>query len=316
MHQSSSLIVSAIAKTLEHHDAKLALMEIINELFNDYGPLDPIISIGTEWCFAQINVKFEIQSFIYTKFKKNRSDWIIKYNLWDVNCCPASVIDAIKKNKPVLFIFDMDSTLIQNECIEELADLAGVRDQVCSLTSLAMAGNLDFRESLLRRLTLIGSLSAIPAYNHIIEKIQWSPGALELAAQLNRFPSVHTAIVSGGFTPIVQFVREKLGFSVAMANELAVDDNGKLTGRLKDNTMIVDAQGKATILKKLAQELNIEPGRVIAVGDGANDLLMVEAANPFGVGYGPPKDVLAKTANIILNYRLDWLLPTLGINHL
>ena len=160
---------------------------------------------------------------------------------------------------------------------------------------------------------MIGPVKAQLAYRHIIQQIRFTPGIAELADRLKELVSVKTAVVSGGFIPVMEYVRQELGLDEGFANDLQIDEAGQLTGQLVGD-QCVDAERKAHILRQLAGRWEIPCGQIVAVGDGANDLLMLEAARPYGVAFGnPPKLIVAQQANIVVNSRLDFLLSILGI---
>jgi phosphoserine phosphatase len=202
-----------------------------------------------------------------------------------------------------LIAFDMDSTLITIECIDELADFAGKKAEVSAVTESAMRGEIDYRESLRRRLALLAGLDARVLARVYGERLLLSPGARELleAAQRN---GVRTAILSGGFTYFTERLRIELGFDFATSNELEIS-GGKLTGRVVGD--IVDAQAKAHHLVRLRDELGLRQEQVIAVGDGANDLLMMAEAG-VSVAFRAKPATRAK-ASVALNFAgLDGLL--------
>lgn len=173
-----------------------------------------------------------------------------------------------------LIAFDMDSTLITIECIDELADFAGRKKEVSEVTEAAMRGEIDYRESLSRRLALLAGLDARVLARVFEERLRLSPGARELLAAAQT-AGLSTAILSGGFTYFTERLRIELGFDFATSNELEIA-GGKLTGRVAGD--IVDAEAKACHLRRLRDELGIARERVIAIGDGANDLLMMAEA--------------------------------------
>lgn len=173
-----------------------------------------------------------------------------------------------------LIAFDMDSTLITIECIDELADFAGKKAEVAAVTEAAMRGELDYRESLRRRLSLLAGLDARVLARVFAERLLLSPGARELLEAAQN-AGLRTAILSGGFTYFTERLRIELGFDFATSNELEIS-GGKLTGRVVGD--IVDAAAKAHHLARLTDELGLKKEQVIAVGDGANDLLMMAEA--------------------------------------
>ena len=172
-----------------------------------------------------------------------------------------------------LIAFDMDSTLITVECIDELADFAGKKAEVAAVTESAMRGEIDYRESLKRRLALLAGLDARVLARVYEERVRLTPGAKELLAAAQQ-AGLRTAILSGGFTYFTERLRIELGFDLTTSNELEIA-GGKLTGRVVGE--IVDAQAKAERLNLLRNELGLKPEQVIAIGDGANDIPMLQS---------------------------------------
>ncbi len=180
---------------------------------------------------------------------------------------------------PRLALFDMDSTLITMEVIDELAKEAGVGEQVAAITEAAMRGELDFNASLTRRVATLQHLP-LTVIERVRNRLQFNPGVPDFA-QRARTQQCHLALVSGGFIPFAQWVKAQLQFDFARANELAVAAD-RLTGQVVGE--IVNADVKARTLHELAQQLAIASTEVMAVGDGANDLLMLQASG-FGVAF-------------------------------
>ncbi len=202
-----------------------------------------------------------------------------------------------------LIAFDMDSTLITIECIDELADFAGKKAEVAAVTASAMHGEIDYRESLARRLALLAGLDARILAQVYAERLLFSPGARELLAAAQE-AGLRTAILSGGFTYFTERLRIELGLDFATSNELEIS-GGKLTGRVKGD--IVDAAAKARHLMRLTRELGLTREKVIAVGDGANDLPMLANAG-FSVAYRA-KPAIREKADVALNFSgLDGIL--------
>ncbi len=202
-----------------------------------------------------------------------------------------------------LICFDMDSTLITIECIDELADFAGKKAEVSAVTEAAMRGEIDYRESLRRRLALMAGLDARVLARVYGERLLLSPGARELLEAAQN-AGLRTAILSGGFTYFTERLRIELGFDFATSNELEIS-GGKLTGRVVGD--IVDAAAKAHHLTRLRNELGLRKDQVIAVGDGANDLLMMAEAG-LSVAFRAKPATRAK-ADVAINFgSLDSLL--------
>ncbi|MGX5174832.1 phosphoserine phosphatase SerB [Aliikangiella sp. IMCC44653] len=174
---------------------------------------------------------------------------------------------------PQLIVFDMDSTFIEIEVIDELAKRHGVGEQVAKVTELAMQGELDFTESLISRVKCLQGLP-ISEIQAVAEQLPLSQGITQLV-KLAKQNQCYIAIVSGGFMPFVTYLKSQLGLLRVNANQLKATD-GTLTGELEGP--IIDAQAKADFVDRLAREVNIPLERVMAIGDGANDLLMMNKA--------------------------------------
>jgi phosphoserine phosphatase len=207
-----------------------------------------------------------------------------------------------------LVVLDVDSTLIKQEVIDILARFAGVEKQVSEITHRAMNGELDFSESLNQRVTLLAGLPA-SVLNQVRSEIEFTPGAATLCRTLHRL-GFHVALVSGGFSEIVTPLAAELGVVNIRANQLEVVD-GLLTGRLIGE--IVDRAGKASALKEFAKELGVPMSRTIAVGDGANDLDMLNAA-ALGIAFNAKPFVRDRADSALTSPYLDAILYLMGIN--
>ncbi len=202
-----------------------------------------------------------------------------------------------------LICFDMDSTLITIECIDELADFAGKKAEVSEVTEAAMRGEIDYRESLRRRLALLAGLDARVLARVYGERLLLSHGARELLEACQN-AGLRTAILSGGFTYFTERLRIELGFDFATSNELEIS-GGKLTGKVVGD--IVDASAKAHHIARLTDELGLRKEQVIACGDGANDLMMMAQAG-LSVAFHAKPATRAK-ADVAINFGgLDSLL--------
>ncbi|WP_165371188.1 phosphoserine phosphatase [Aliivibrio finisterrensis] len=229
----------------------------------------------------------------------------------------AEVKDIPDLSKPGIILFDMDSTAIEIECIDEIAKLAGVGKQVSEVTERAMQGELDFKESLIQRVgTLAGADEAILA--KVKSELPFMPEVRELIATMQQY-GWKAAIASGGFTYFSDYLKDELSLVHAQSNQLEIVD-GKLTGKVLGD--IVSAETKAEILVELADKYDIEISNTVAVGDGANDLVMMEAAG-LGIAYHakPKVQQKAQTAvrhadlggvacilsvSLLLNKKLSW----------
>ena len=206
-----------------------------------------------------------------------------------------------------LICFDMDSTLIQTECIDELAMRAGVGDKVKAITESAMRGEIDFKESFRQRVELLKGLDA-SVMKEIAETMPITEGAERLMSVLKRY-GYKIAILSGGFTYFGQYLQRKFNIDYMYANELEIGEDGKLTGRYIGD--IVDGQRKAELLKLIAQVEKVDLAQTIAVGDGANDLPMLSIAG-LGIAFHAKPRVVANAKQAINTIGLDGVLYFLG----
>ncbi len=206
-----------------------------------------------------------------------------------------------------LVVLDVDSTLIQDEVIDLMANEAGCRAEVEAITARTMAGELDFGQSLLERVSLLKGLDA-EALDRTYERIRLTPGARTFVRTLQRL-GFRTAIVSGGFTHPVRRLASDLGIDHAYANTLEIV-GGRLTGRIIGD--IVDRQGKEMLLRRIAEEEGVPLDQTVAVGDGANDLDMLNAAG-FGIAFNA-KLIVQNEIETTLNVPfLDAILFVLGV---
>jgi phosphoserine phosphatase len=206
------------------------------------------------------------------------------------------VAEGRKLSDFALLAMDMDSTLIAIECIDEIADFAGRKKEVAEVTASAMRGEIDWPESLRRRVAALAGLEEAVLERVHAERLRFNPGAERLVAAA-RGAALKVLLVSGGFTYFTDRVRDRLGLDYAYSNVLVVED-GKLAGRVTGP--LVDAQGKAGHVARLKRELGIARERVLAIGDGANDLAMLAEAGT-SIAYHAKPVVRAKA-----DYALDY----------
>lgn len=214
--------------------------------------------------------------------------------------------DNVYRRNRRLVCFDMDSTLIEAEVIDELAKAAGVGDQVIEITEAAMRGELDFNESFTRRMALLKGLDE-SVLQGVAENLKITEGAAHLISTLKNL-GYKTAILSGGFNYFGRYLQEKLGIDYVYANELPIVD-GKVTGEVSG--IIVDGARKAELLREIAEQEGINLEQVIAVGDGANDLPMLSIAG-LGIAFRAKPLVKAEAKQSISNLGLDAILYLIG----
>ncbi len=261
-----------------------------------------------------INTILRNQNIIFSTkeiIKNNFYEWIIKENIFD-----KFVIKKIKnfyKNLPIdinflkipaprqkkLLVCDMDSTIIKEESLDEIAEEAGIGNEIKNITRKAMKGELDFKEALLKRIKLLNNypLENIFKLNH---KIRFHDGAKELVEKM-RANSCITILVSGGFSPSVSYVAKKIGFDFYHCNNfLYKNKNGKILLNGCVQNPILDKNSKLEITKDHLKKLNLTLNDVISVGDGANDINLIKHSD-IGVSY-KGKQILNNQADVIFNH--------------
>ena len=221
----------------------------------------------------------------------------------DIALQPDTIFRRVKR----LVVFDLDSTLIQMEIIDELAEAAGKGAEVRGVTERAMTGEVDFSESLRRRVALLAGLDE-SALASVFKRLPFTPGAEDLIRMLQRM-GYRTAIISGGFSYFTERIKQRLGLDYAYANQLDMSQ-GKLTGKLA--APIIDGARKAEILEEIADTEHIHLDQVIAVGDGANDLPMLQKAG-LGVAFNANPAVRRAAEHSLSQKRMDAILFLLGI---
>jgi len=215
--------------------------------------------------------------------------------------------DTLYRRNRRLICFDMDSTLIETEVIDELAHAAGVGEQVAAITEAAMRGELDFQESFRQRMALLKGLDE-SVLADIAARLPVTEGAERLIRHVKAL-GYKTAILSGGFSYFGEYLQQRLGIDYVYANTLTFDDQGKLTGEVSGT--IVDGERKAELLQTIARNENISLEQVIAVGDGANDLPMLNVAG-LGIAFRAKPIVQKNAKQALSTLGLDGILYLLG----
>lgn len=268
----------------------------------------PISSIHIEPKSALHALKWQLQSDTLNavSLQQHIQQALRESGLEKIDCIVQT--DSPWRTRKQLLCFDMDSTLIQAEVIDELAKVAGVGEQVAAITAAAMRGELDFNESFSARMALLKGFHK-EALQEIATSLPIMPGAIQLFATLKHW-GYKTAILSGGFDFFAKHLQEKLGVDYIHANVLDFDNQDTLTGQAIPP--VVNGEKKAEYLTALAQKENVTLEQVIAVGDGANDLPMIQLAG-LGVAYHAKPLVIEKAPYSVSHVDLRGVLHLLDI---
>ncbi|MFW5450477.1 MAG: phosphoserine phosphatase SerB [Methylophagaceae bacterium] len=259
---------------------------------------------------AEVSAELSI-SEIYSTIKTDSNisleliqQWREQY-AFDINLLPEGFIAT----ETQLLVTDMDSTLISIECVDEIADFINVKPQVAEITEAAMRGEIDFETSLRQRVSLLKGLEVSALEKVYEQRLQLNPGA-EIMLKALQQQGIKTALVSGGFTFFTERLKQRLSLDFTMANVLG-EHRGRLTGEVIGD--ICGAQSKADFLLAHCDKLAITPSQVVAMGDGANDLLMMDEAGLSIAYHAKPK--VQSEAMTVLNYcGLEGVLGLLQLN--
>ena len=224
---------------------------------------------------------------------------------FDINVVPQS-FDA---QEVALLVTDMDSTLISIECVDEIADFINVKPQVSAITEAAMRGEIDFETSLRQRVSLLKGLDVTELEQVYEQRLKLNPGA-EIMLKTLQQQGIKTALVSGGFTFFTERLKQRLGLDFTMANVLG-EHNGRLTGEVVGD--VCGAQSKADFLLAHCDKLDISPSQVVAMGDGANDLLMMSEAG-LSIAYHAKQKVQSESMTVLKYCGLEGVLGLLQLN--
>jgi len=262
------------------------------------------VDIDDKESLSRSSVEFSV-SGISINESLMRQNFVELANELDIDI--AFQIDNVYRRNRRLVVFDMDSTLIKTEVIDELAKEAGVEEKISTITERAMQGEMDFNESFKQRVAMLKGLDE-SVLKKISDRLPLSEGAERLVNTLKKL-GYKTAILSGGFNYFGNHLKNKLGIDYVYANTLDIVD-GKVTGKVIEP--IVDGNRKAQLLKEIANKENIELEQVIAVGDGANDLPMLNLAG-LGIAFRAKPIVKEKSKQSISQLGLDGILYLIGV---
>lgn len=286
--------IARVAEAIAHHRLNIDTIE----------RLSGRESLSEESSDHRASIEFNISGMLDDAYGLRSSFLTIAH---DFNIDIAFQADTMYRRNRRLIIFDMDSTLIQIEVIDELAKAAGVGKEVAAITESAMKGEIDFKQSFTKRLSLLKGLEESKV-KRIGQSLPLTDGAERLIMTLKKL-GYKTAIVSGGFTYFGEILKQKLGIDYVFANTLEIK-NDVVTGNVSGE--IVDGKRKAELLKKLAKEEHISLEQVVAVGDGANDLPMLNAAG-LGIAFNAKPLVRQTAKQAISSLGLDGILYLIGV---
>jgi len=257
---------------------RVGIVHGITKILHEHGINIERTSLTARDNLISIEFVIDVKDSDPEEVKRELKEEVEKFGL-DVVIQPYSLFQRDKR----LIVFDMDSTIVDAEIIDELAKAAGVEEEVKELTRKAMNGEMDFKEALKERVKLLKGLP-VEVLEKIYSEIKLTEGAKELIQSL-KASGYKVALVSGGFTYFTDKLKNELGLDYAFGNELEIKD-GKLTGRIKGR--IIDAEEKARIIEELARKEGISKENIVAVGDGANDRIMIKNAG-LGIAFNAKK---------------------------
>ncbi|HEX5994255.1 MAG TPA: phosphoserine phosphatase SerB [Jiangellales bacterium] len=285
---------------LGHPLRPAAMAAVAGRIAARKGNIDRIVRLAS---YPVTSIELEVSGVDPALLRVELADEALSHG-FDVAVQPSGLIRRAKR----LVVMDVDSTLVQGEVIEMLAERAGVLDQVAKVTAEAMRGDLDFAESLRTRVRLLAGLP-VSAVDEVRASVRLTPGARTLVRTLKRL-DYRFGIVSGGFTQVTDYLVEELGLDYAAANTLEVVD-GTLTGELVGP--VLDRSGKVDALRRFADVAGVPLSQTVAVGDGANDLDMIAQAG-LGIAFNA-KPILREAADTAVSVPyLDAVLYLLGIS--
>jgi len=305
-HQGKDrFIVTVISRRITANQLSKVTFEIYNQGLNieQISRLTGRLPLQESGLIEKASVEFSVRGLPKSIDQMRKRFMEISH---ETGCDIALQRDNIFRRNRRLVCFDMDSTLIQTEVIVELAKLAGVGEQVHEITEAAMRGELDFNKSFIKRIALLKGLD-VSVMNNIAEKLPITEGAERLFRTLKKY-GFKTAILSGGFNYFGKYLQHKLGVDYLFANELEIVD-GKLTGKHVGD--IVNGEMKAEWLRKIAFKEDIHLEQTVAVGDGANDLPMINIAG-LGIAFHAKPKVKEIAQQAISTIGLDAVLYLMG----